>query len=120
MRKCLCLVMRTKNKYNTVDISKLSLKFTKQRNQLKVNHFIDEYKPDNTIWSEESEILKKIKFIIFHLLTEQERNILLYYSETQKQKEVAKALGISLASTHKQISTIREKIKYYLNKKEIA
>lgn len=111
--------MKTKNKFDTVkDISRLNIKFTKQRNKLKVNDFIEDYMNDNTIWSEESELVRKIKYIIFNLLSEQERNIILYYSETQKQETVAKALGISTASVNKTISNIRLKIKYYLKHKD--
>lgn len=107
--------MKTKNKFDCPSkLTKIHFKFTKQRNNLKVNDFIEDYIIDNSLWSEETPLIKKIKYIIFNLLTEQERNIILFYSETQKQETVAKALGVSTATVNKTINIIREKIKHYL------
>lgn len=89
---------------------------TKQRQPLNIKDIEEEYSIDYTdIFNQDSELYRKLIWIINTTLTPQEKNILLYYSESQRQKDVAKALGVSTATVNFVIQAIRTKIINKLN-----
>lgn len=93
---------------------RIKLEFTKQRKDINIKEIENEYKPTDDIFDENSQLYKVLQYIIFNKLSDVEKNIILYYSETKNQYKVAKALGVSPATTNKIIKKIREEIKKYL------
>lgn len=84
---------------------------TKQRQPLNIKDIEEEYSIDYTdIFNQDSELYRKLIWILNTELTPQEKNILLYYSESQRQKDVAKALGVSTATVNCVIGLLRRKI----------
>lgn len=86
------------------------MKQRKERNYINVSEIIEDYKPDDSIFTKEEFNLRKIKHIIFDELTEAERNTFLFYSECGSQRKTAEALGISLALCNTYIKNIKQKI----------
>ena len=82
---------------------------------LQIKDILDEYKEDTDIFTEEPERIKKIKNIIWNLLTETERRIILLYAERGSMRKVAKELRCSASTVYIEIAKIRTKIKEGLN-----
>lgn len=76
----------------------------------KYDDIVQDYIPDNTIWSEEDEKLNKVKNIIFNELTEVERRIIIMYAELGSLRKLGKELGVSASSAFIKIRQIKEKI----------
>mgnify|MGYP002868282634 CR=1 FL=1 len=82
---------------------------------ININEILEEYKPDNDIFSEEEFNIKKLKNIIFNELDEVERRIILIYAETGSLRKLGKELGVCASTALSKIKEIRKKIydKYY-------
>lgn len=79
------------------------------------NSIIDEYRPDNSILSTETEHMNRLKNIVFNDLTEIERRLLIVYCETGSMFKTGTILNVSASSIHKKMTKIREKIVKKLN-----
>lgn len=75
------------------------------------NDLIQEYAPDNSIFSEDDAYMNKLKNIIFNELPEVDRRVLLIYSECSSMEETGRILHVSASTIYKRISKIRDKIK---------
>ena len=82
---------------------------TKQLKPLNIKEIESEYKPDTSIWRIDDNKMHRLKNVIQDL-NEIDRRIILLYAETGSQREVAKALGVSVATTNGIIKRIREEI----------
>lgn len=72
------------------------------------NSILEEYKEDNSIFSNESDQLRKIKYTIWHELDDTDRRILLLYSETGNMRDTAKMLRVSASTICLRVKKIRD------------
>lgn len=79
--------------------------------EIDLDDVYDEYKEDDTIFSEEEPLTKEIKRIIFHSLDEVDRRIILLYAELQSLRKLGKVLGVSASSAFFKVADIKNKIK---------
>lgn len=75
-----------------------------------IQQIYNDYLPDNSIWSEEEDKVRKVKNIVFHKLTEADRRIILLYADLQSLRKLGKMLGISTASACITVQRIRKEI----------
>lgn len=75
-----------------------------------LSDILEQYKPDNGIFSEEPEYINKIKNIIEYRLSEPEKRILILYAEYGNLRDVAKEFSVSSTTILKIIHKIRNKI----------
>lgn len=78
--------------------------------KIDIDKILEEYKPDNSLFTEEDEDINKLKNIIYSL-TEPEKRIILLYSELGTFRKLGKELGVSASSAYLKIKDIRNKIK---------
>lgn len=78
--------------------------------KIDIDKILEEYKPDNSIFTEEDEHINKLKNIIYSL-TEPEKRIILLYAELGTFRKLGKELGVSTSSAYLKIKDIRNKIK---------
>lgn len=76
----------------------------------KIDELIEDYAPDNTIFSKETPEINKIKNIIYNDLDEVERRIILLYAELGSLRKLGKELGVSASSAWLKIRDIKKKI----------
>lgn len=76
-----------------------------------------EYSYDNSIFCDDDEIVRKIKYIVNYELTEIEKRVMILYAEIGSQRKLAKELDVSSSSCNLLIKQIRKKIKEKLNDK---
>ena len=77
---------------------------------MKIEEILEDYKPDNTIWSNEDERVNTIKNIIYTKLDEVDRRIIILYAELGSLRKLGKELGISASSAYLKIKDIKKKI----------
>lgn len=82
---------------------------------INIDNILQDYKPDNTILSEEEDKVNRLKNIIYNDLDEPERRILLLYVELQSFRKLAQELDVSTSTAFIKIKTIKEKIYDKLN-----
>lgn len=70
-----------------------------------------EYKPQYTLFSNNTDELLRLKEIVFNDLTQAERNALLFYAEAKSQRKLAEKLNVSPALANRYLKKIRNKIK---------
>ena len=70
----------------------------------------DEYAPNYSIFDDDDEEVKKIKYIIFNKLSETDKRIILSYSELGNIRDTAKLFKVSPTTIWNKISEIRIKI----------
>lgn len=87
----------------------------KQKNNLTLE-CEDEYSPTTTNNNDDDRLLS-IKQILFNDLTQAERNAIIFYSECGSQRQLATALGVSLALTNHYLKNIKTKIKQKLEER---
>lgn len=73
------------------------------------NKIMEEYYPDNSIWCEDDERMKKIKHSILKL-SDADRIIFILYCEKGSLREVGKILNVSHTTIFKVIKEIKNKI----------
>lgn len=78
--------------------------------QFNIYQVIEEYQPNNSIFSEEEEKTHRIKKIIFNKMDETDRRIILAYSEIGNIRDTAKLFKVSPTTIWIKIKEIREKI----------
>lgn len=83
---------------------------TKQIKKIDIRKIENDYKPDETLFSEENEFIRRIKKIVLNELDEVDKRILLIYAEKGNQRETGKLLGVSAATINQKIKDIRQKI----------
>ena len=83
------------------------------QNELNINleDILEEYKEDDSIFSEEEPRIKKIKRLIYEDLDEVDRRVILLYAELGSLRKLGKALGVSASSAFFKVSDIKNKIK---------
>lgn len=78
--------------------------------KLNIKEILDEYKPDNDIFTEEDYQINKLKNIIYNNLNEVDRRILLMYAESGSLRQLGKELGVCASTALNKINEIRKKI----------
>lgn len=82
---------------------------------INIKEIMGEYMPcEEDLFSDDPYNLLKIKHIIFNILNESERRILILYAEFGSMRKVADITHLSLGTIHKYINGIRKKIKNML------
>ena len=79
-----------------------------------LNKILKDYEPDTDIFSDEDEVVAKLKDIIFNRLSEIDRRVIILYAEEQSQRKVAKILGVSASTVNILIRRIRKEILQWL------
>lgn len=83
------------------------------KNEMK--EILEDYAPDDDIFSEEDEDINRLKHIVYDELDEVDKRVLLMYAELGTLEKVGKELGVSRASSCLKIKEIRKKIYDKLN-----
>lgn len=73
-------------------------------------NMLEDYAPDDDIFSEEDEDINRLKHIVYDELDEVDKRVLLMYAELGTLEKVGKELGVSRASACLKIKEIRNKI----------
>lgn len=76
-----------------------------------IREIIEEYKPDNSIWREDDDIVDKIKRSIENL-DDADKIIFILYCETGSLRKVGKRIGVSHTTIYKEIKRIKNRILY--------
>ncbi len=77
---------------------------------VKIQEIMEQFLPDDSLWSDEDAVLNRIKHIIFEELSETDKRVLLLYAELQSQREVGRKLGVSASTVNILIRKIRKEI----------
>lgn len=77
---------------------------------MRIEEILEDYAPDNTIWSNEDERVNAIKNIIYTKLDEVDRRIIILYAELGSLRKLGKELGISASSAYLKIKQIKGNI----------
>jgi len=80
-----------------------------------IQELYEDYLETDDIFTDEPKNITRLKYIIFHKLTEPERRIILLYTELQSIRKVAKMLNVSPASAWISIDTVKRKIRNEYN-----
>lgn len=83
---------------------------------MKITEIFEEYSENDSIFSKEDELTRKVKHIVWNKLSQNERTILLLYSEIGNMRDTAKLLKVSTSTICIYIGRIRQKIKKELEK----
>lgn len=75
---------------------------------------LNEYKPDNSLFTEEQDYILKLKNIVFEKLSESDKRIIILYAHYGNLRDVAKLLNVSVTTISKYIKRIRKNILQYL------
>lgn len=78
-------------------------------------NMLEDYAPDDDIFSEEDEDINRLKHIVYDELDEVDKRVLLMYAELGTLEKVGKELGVSRASACLKIKQIRQQIYDKLN-----
>lgn len=70
----------------------------------------EEYKPNTSIFDNDEEEVKKIKYIIFNKLSETDKRIILSYSELGNIRETSKLFKVSPTTIWNRIKEIKKAI----------
>lgn len=77
---------------------------------INIKEILDEYKPDNDIFTDEDYKLNKLKNIVYNNLNEVDRRIILMYAESGSLRQLGKELGVCASTALNKINEIRKKI----------
>lgn len=88
---------------------------TQKDKKISIKELYQDYGEVSDIFSTEPTKVQKVKYVIFHKLSESDRRIILIYAELQSIRKVAQKLGISAASAWLTISKIKQHIKEEMN-----
>lgn len=93
------------------------MKTIKQRYEeaeMNIYQILDEYKPNDSIFDDDDDKIRKLKKIIYNNLDETERRIILEYAEIGNSRDCAKLFKVSPTTIYLRIKEIQNKIKSYL------
>ena len=96
----------------------MQMKTIKQRYEeaeLNIYQILDEYKPNDSIFDEDEDEIRKLKKIIYTKLDETDRRIILEYAEIGNSRDCAKLFKVSPTTIYLRIKEIQNKIKSFLN-----
>lgn len=79
-----------------------------------IKTILEDYKPDNSLFTEEPDLVNRIKNIIYNKLDEPNRRIILLYAELGNYRDLAKVLNVSIGTVSSRINRIKNIIKEYL------
>ena len=82
--------------------------------EMNIYQILDEYKPNDSIFDEDDELIKKLKKIIYTKLDETDKRIILEYAEIGNSRDCAKLFKVSPTTIYLRIKEIQNKIKSYL------
>jgi len=86
----------------------------KIKENIDIQKILDEYKPDDDLFSEEDEKVNKLKHIIYDDLSEADKRIILLYTECGNLRDVGDILNVSHTTIFYKIKNIKNIInKYY-------
>jgi len=77
---------------------------------INMTRILGDYLPDDDIFSEEPELINRIKHIIYEKLSETDKRVLLLYAELSSQRKVGEKLGVSASTVNILIRKIRNRI----------
>lgn len=71
---------------------------------------LEKYAPDKDIFSDEEELITRIKDIVYNQLDEVDRRVLLMYAELASLRKLGKEIGVSASAAGQRIRQIKNKI----------
>lgn len=80
-----------------------------------MKRILEEYLPDDGLFSAEDERMNALKHIIYEKLSETDKRVILLYAELGSQREVGRKLGVSASTVNILIKRIRNEILKHLN-----
>lgn len=80
-----------------------------------MKEIIEDYAPDDDIFNEEDEKIHTLKHIVYDILTEPDRRILLLYAEVGNYRDLGAELKVSASTAFLRIKQIRKIIYKILN-----
>lgn len=75
-----------------------------------IKEILDRYRPSDDIFCEDSEKVRRVKFVVYNCLNEVDRRVILLYAELGTQRALAERLGVSASTVNKLLKEIRRKI----------
>ena len=82
--------------------------------EFNIYHIEDEYRPSNDIFNEDDIIIDKIKKVLWNVLDDTERRIIICYAHLGNIRDCAKLFKVSPTTIWSQIRSIKIKIMKYL------
>lgn len=80
-----------------------------------MKRILEEYLPDDDLFSVEDERVNALKHIIYDKLSETDKRVILLYAELGSQREVGRKLGVSASTVNILIKRIRNEILKHLD-----
>lgn len=80
-----------------------------------MKRILEEYLPDDDLFSAEDERMNALKHIIYEKLSETDKRVILLYAELGSQREVGRKLGVSASTVNILIKRIRNEILKHLD-----
>lgn len=87
---------------------RIKVDFKKQTKDVDIKQWLEDYKPSTDIFNDDDEKVHRIKEIVFDVLSETDRRILILYAEMQSMRDVAKKLNVSASTVYLKIQEIRK------------
>ena len=82
---------------------------------INMKRILEEYLPDDDLFSVEDERMNALKHIIYEKLSETDKRVILLYAELGSQREVGRKLGVSASTVNILIKRIRNEILKHLD-----
>lgn len=80
-----------------------------------MKRILEEYLPDDDLFSSEDARMNALKHIIYEKLSEIDKRVILLYAELGSQREVGRKLGVSASTVNILIKRIRNEILKHLD-----
>lgn len=81
---------------------------------INMKRILEEYLPDDDLFSVEDARMNALKHIIYEKLSETDKRVILLYAELGSQREVGRKLGVSASTVNILIKRIRNEILKHL------
>lgn len=75
-----------------------------------MKEILAEYRPNDSIFDTDSDLVRRLKFVIYNCLNEIDRRVILLYSHLGTQRKLAAELGVSASTVNKLLKEIKQKI----------
>lgn len=82
---------------------------------INMKRILEEYLPDDDLFSVEDARMNALKHIIYEKLSETDKRVILLYAELGSQREVGRKLGVSASTVNILIKRIRNEILKHLD-----